>query len=268
MKSFVFPTPSPLHSAFIKERPRNSGLTSVRFLPGDRLVCCDFNEKRMYLCDCSHGEIKILSSIPTIIADGTAVQTDLMDATEDGQLVVSNFYQGSQSFYRLEGDHIDFIQEIKLNSFNRCHGVRFVPGHPDLLWVSYCDTSNRFLEILDYRSRTLLHHIRMPEQMQDVAFVGNYVVASARTDHISRGGPYQGKMYATVYLFRLPDDLRRQPPQLIDTWHGVGHLDAMIEHGDRVYSANQYTDEVDVFAVSPDEKLVKLPSLTGFAMPP
>jgi DNA-binding beta-propeller fold protein YncE len=41
----------------------------------------------------------------------------------------------------------------------------------------------------------------------------------------------------------------------------------MIEHGDLVYSANQYTDAVDVFGITPDERIEQRPSIKGFSMP-
>ncbi|MGH8042392.1 MAG: hypothetical protein ACREPN_10150, partial [Rudaea sp.] len=157
--------------------------------------------------------------------------------------------------------------ELKLNDFIRCHGVRFVPGYVDLLWVTYCGKDNKYIVIVDYRKRKILHALAMPEQMQDTAFIGAYAVAPARTNHIKVGAPYTGEMYATVYLFRLPQNLYSSPPQLIDTWHGSGHLDAMKEYGEQAYSANQYNDAVDVFGVSAAERIEQRRSIRGFGMP-
>ena len=264
---FRIPTSSPPHIAFIKDRPRNSGLTSLRFIGADRLVCCDFNEKRMYLLELGASQMRLIKTIPTVIQDGTSVQTDLLDANNEGLLVTSNFYQGTQSFYELRGDNLAFVSEMKLNNFIRCHGVRFVPGYDDLLWVTYCGKDNRCIVIMDYKKRKVLHTLQMPEQMQDTAFIGDYAIAPARTDHIRVQGPFTGNMYATVYLFRLPRNLHESPPQLIDTWRGAGHLDAMKEFGDQAYSANQYTDAVDVFGISTAERIEHRQSITGFAMP-
>ena len=268
MQPFIFPTPSEQHMVYVKDKQRCSGLTSIRFLSKNRLVCCDFNEKMMYLCEYKEDEIKILSSIPTITEDGTPVQTDLLDVNDEGLLVVSNFYQGSQSFYRYEEDRLSFLYELKLSPYGRCHGVRFYPGHPDILWVLYCETQNRCIVIIDFRKKKVLHVLRMPEQMQDVAFIGKYALAAARTDHIARGRPYKGIMYATIYLFRLPDNLYNEKPKLIDTWTGEGHLDAIVEHGDRVYSANQYTETIDCFSVSENEKIIKKSSIIGYKNSP
>jgi hypothetical protein len=264
---FRIPSPSPPHIAYIKDRPRNSGLTSLRFVGADRFVCCDFNEKRMYLLELGASRLKLIATIPTVIQDGTPVETDLLDVNREGLLVTSNFYQGTQSFYELRGDRLSFVAEMKLNDFNRCHGVRFVPGYDDVLWVTYCGKDNKFIVIVDYKKRKVLHTLQMPEQMQDTAFIGNHAIAPARTNHIRVKGPYPGAMYATVYLFRLPQNLYASPPQLIDAWRGTGHLDAMKEYADQAYSANQYNDTVDVFGISAAERIEHRRSITGFAMP-
>ncbi|MGH8041254.1 MAG: hypothetical protein ACREPN_04320, partial [Rudaea sp.] len=119
IRVFRFPTPSAPHIAYVKDRPRNSGLTSLRFVGPERIVCCDFNERRMYLVELAGSAIKVVDSIPTIIQDGTSVETDLLDYDGDKLLVTSNFYQGSQSFYELRGDQLSFVSELKLNDFIR-----------------------------------------------------------------------------------------------------------------------------------------------------
>jgi hypothetical protein len=268
MKSYQFPLPAKPHVVYVKDRARNSGLTSLRFFGDNRIVCCDFNGKIMYLVELTDSVPKIIAYTPTVIQDGTPVQTDLMDVNKEGLVVVSNFYQGSQSFFQIKGNTLAFVGELDLHpSFRGCHGVRFVPGYDDLLWVTYCGTRNKYIVILNYKTKTVLHEIPMPEQLQDAAFVGPYAVVPARTDHITVAGPNATMMYATIYLFRLPENLYTTPPTLIDTWHGNGHLDAMIEYGDQVYSANQYTDEVDVFGITSEERIELRSSIKGFSMP-
>lgn len=266
-RNFRFPMPSPPHMVFAKDRQRNSGLTSLRFVGGSRFVCCDFNEKTMYLAQYDGTRVEIVATTPTVIGDGTPVQTDLLDANAEGLLVTSNFYQGTQSFYQIKDDHLVFVGEMKLNDFIRCHGVRFVPGYDDLLWVTYCGKDNKSVVIADYRKGEILHMLKMPEQMQDTAFIGMHAMAPARTNHMSVNGPYSGEMYATVYLFALPADLRRDPPRLIDVWRGEGHLDAMKEFGDQAYSANQYNDAIDVFGIGANECIEYRKALKGFWLP-
>jgi hypothetical protein len=267
VRIFRFPTPAPPHIAWIKDRPRNSGLTSLRFVGGDRFVCCDFNEKRIYLAEFAGSGVRIVDETRTIVADGTPVETDLLDFNGDDLLVVSNFYQGSQSYFRIEGDRIVFVEEQRPEGLQHCHGVRFVPGYPDLMWVSYCASANKCVVICDWRSKQVLHTLRFGEQLQDAAFIGPYVLAPARTNHITRDGRYDGAMYATVYLLRMPENLYAEPPQLVDEWRGPGHLDAMKEFGELAYSANQYTDAVDVFGVSAAGRIELRRSLRGFPMP-
>lgn len=267
VRGYRFATRSAPHLCYIKDRPRNSGLTSLRFVADDRFVCCDYNEKTMRLVELAGTRLRVIASIPTIIQDGTPVQTDLLDFNGEDLLVTSNFYQGSQSLYRLHDDGLSFVEEIKPNAFIHCHGVRFVPGYNDLLWVSYDGKMNKSIVILDYRKKRVLHTMMMPEMMQDAAFVGPYALAQGRTDHIRRDRVYSGEMYTSVFLYRLPPDLHARLPELIDVWHGPGHMDAIKEYDEQAYSANQYTDTIDVFGVSPAERIEHRRSIGGFTMP-
>jgi len=267
VRVYKFPTPAPAHIAWINDRPRNSGLTSLRFIGGERFVCCDFNEKRMYLAEFAGSGVRVLDETRTVIADGSPVQTDLLDFNGEDLLVVSNFYQGTQSYFRVDGNSLAFVEEQKPNGFRHCHGVRFVPGYPDLMWVSYCAPDNKSIVILDWRGKRVLHTLALGEQVQDAAFVGRYVLAPARTNHITRDGKYAGAMYATMYLLRMPENLYDAPPQVVDVWRGAGHLDAIKEFGDVAYAANQYSDAIDVFGVSAAGRIELRRSLRGFPMP-
>ena len=267
VRVYRFPTLVPAHIAWIMDRPRNSGLTSLRFIGAERFVCCDFNEKRMYLAEFAGSGVRILDETRTVIADGSPVQTDLLDFNGEDMLVVSNFYQGTQSYFRIEGDSLAFVEEQKLNDFKYCHGVRFVPGYPDLVWVSYCGHMNKCVAIVDWRRKRVLHTLAFAEQVQDAAFVGRYALVPARTNHITLDGNYAGAMYATMYLLRMPENLKTAPPQIVDVWRGAGHLDAIKEFGDVAYAANQYSDAIDVFGVGATGRVELKRSLRGFPMP-
>lgn len=267
-----FPTVEKPHLATIKDKTRNSGLTSVCFVDDDRVLCADFNEKRVYLVSISDGNLQFIDTHPTLIDDGTAVETDLMDLQGD-RFVVSNFYQGSVSMYRLAGDKISFEGELKLNDYKGLHGVRFIPGHQNLVWLTYCGANNKCHQIIDLDTRTVIHHIDTDQQCQDVAFVGGHAVVFARTDHI-KGGTKKARifsrkwwMFATAYVYRMPPDLRTAPPTLVSRWKGKGHIDACKAHNGEIYAANQYLDRVDVFTLSADGKLSLSKTIDGLGMP-
>ncbi|MEM7692756.1 MAG: hypothetical protein AAF194_10025 [Pseudomonadota bacterium] len=112
----------------MKDRTRNSGLTSVTFLGRDRFVCCDFNEKRAYFAELKRGELRVIDSHPTVVSGGDAVQTDLIDS-RDNEFVVSNFYQGSASCYRINQNKIEFVGEVN----------RAGPRHPYRDWTPLSD---------------------------------------------------------------------------------------------------------------------------------
>lgn len=234
---------------------RNSGLTSVSFVDDATVLCADFNDKRIYLASIAQGRLAILDTHPTQIADGTAVQTDLMDFRDD-RIVVSNFRQGSVGIYNLNDNKITFEREFNLNDYKGLHGVRFIPGTDDLLWLTCCGAGNKCHQIVDLKTDTVLHQIDTDQQCQDAAFVADHAVVFARTDHIKAGTRkarlFSRKwwMYATAYVYKLPRDLRDAPPAFVSRWKGKGHIDAVKAHDGRIYAANQYLDRVDVIRLS------------------
>ncbi|MEN9316989.1 MAG: hypothetical protein RIS35_3382 [Pseudomonadota bacterium] len=271
MQKLQFPQLNQPYFVTIRDRARNSGLTSVRWIDRARLLCCDFNEKTAYLVGRKGSSFQMIHVLPTTLANGQPAQTDLMDY-RNGRMAVTNFFQGSVSLYRVANDRISFWKELNLSGFKGVHGVRFLPGHDDLIWVSYCGKANKCLQIIDIEQERVLWTVPTEEQAQDVAFLGPYAMMFARTPHITEGvlenpRPEALKtIYATVYLFRMPSDIRCSPPVLVDTWRGEGHLDAAKEFGGLVFGANQYLDRVDVFGVD-DGKVRLKGSLSGFQMP-
>lgn len=254
----------------IKDRSRNSGLTSVRFLTDTKFVCADFNQCLIYLAELKEDGVEILSEIPTITKNGKPVRTDLMDVNSEGLIVVSNFIEGTQSFYKVENNNLFFVDELDMNFRNRGnHGVRFMPNNENLLWCTYNNVNNKSVYINDYKNKKIIHKIDLDEQPQDIAFLGNYAIIPARTNHVRdvRIGNFEGNMYSTIYLFKLPEDILTHSPVLVDTIQGEGHLDAIYEYNGKVYSANQYTDKIEIFSVSADEKLERCGSISGFSMP-
>ncbi len=274
MLKFTFPSNRKPYFVTIRDRARISGLTSVRFLSNDVLVACDFNECRSSLVELGQGnKISLLDHHPTLIDNGYAVATDLLDARAN-EFVVTNFAQGSVSFYRVDEKKIVFLRELNLNRFKSAHGVRYVPNYPQLIWVSYCGKNNKCFQIIDYATDNILWTVGTDEQAQDVAFTadGKHALLFARTPHISEGKRAPDskvslkEMYATAYLYRMPEDLHTAPPMLVDTWRGTGHIDASKEFGAYIFAANQYEDVVDVFTIR-DEKIELVQKIEGFCMP-
>jgi len=208
-------------------------------------------------------------------------------------LVMTNFYRGEVGVYEVGPETLRFERVIRLprrpaprrrswrNLFGsasadagatrRVHGAVFVPGYPDLLWVSFCDAHQRGVEIVTLEG-TPIHSLHTDEQAQDVAFVEQagvtYAIQAARTNHITVRAANDIDMYATLYVFRLPPDLRSDRPELLVTQRFSGHLDAMKSFGGSVFGANQYDDCVDQFTYSPEKNRIELVRrLTGFDMP-
>lgn len=259
------------HYATIRDKIRSSGLTSIRWVTKSVVVAADFACKKLYCLEIKGNDYEVLSVIDTVISNGTAVETDLLDY-KDGLVVTTNFYQGSLSFYEHEASNLKFLKEVSFNSFVGAHGVRFDPKYEDLIWVSYCGVNNKCFQLINYKTEEVIHTVPIDEQAQDVAFVDDYIVVFARTDHISKGARKKRfwkplkKMYASAFVYKLPEDLLINPPTLVSSWKGKGHIDATKEHHGLIYAANQYDNTVDVFSIK-DEKLNLVRRISGFAMP-
>lgn len=236
------------------------------------MVVCDFNEHKIYLCKISGDELLIISSSSTVTNNGDSVETDLMDVSGD-TIVVSNFRQGSVSFYCISNNQIEFIKELNLAvQHKNMHGVRFVPGYENLLWVTFCGFNNKCHQIWDIENNTILHDFKTDEQCQDVGFIENKAVVFARTDHIwTKHKPHifssKRKMYVSAYVYALPKNLNQEKPELISEWRGKGHIDAVKEYNGKLYGANQYLNRVDVFSLDSDCKLNLDKTINGFSMP-
>lgn len=254
--SYAFP-PTADHQVYVSDRARHSGLTSLRFVGPDRFVACDFNARCMYLVAFRGDSFEILDRVPTPLADGTEVQTDLLDFDGRDLLVVSNFWQGSQSLFHLRDGKIRFWKEISANGYKNCHGVRFVPGTRQYM-VAYCGKNNRHVVTIDIDSGRQLKEFSCDQRPQDVCWLGEWTLVPARTGHLDSKGPSRKRMRATVYLYR--------EDKLMDTWQGRGHLDAAVAWNGRAYMTNQYTDCVDVFSIRKGR--IRLDeSIRGFSFP-
>lgn len=268
---YQFPITKEPNIATVKDRPRNSGLTSVGFVNNEQFVCCDFNEKKAYFAEVIKGELAILDSHPTVISDGSPVQTDLIDV-RGKEFVVSNFFQGSVSYYHINEQKIEFIKEINHNSYRNLHGVRFIPGYDDLLWLTYCGINNKCHQIINMKSEKVVHQFFTEQQCQDVAYNGKYAVVFARTNHMTGVGSKRPEnapiMFASAYIYEMPNDLLKKAPVLKRQWRGEGHIDAVKAGPDgRIYAANQYLDRVDVFELSSSGSMHLVEVIEGYGLP-
>ena len=269
----ALPEPGVPHLATVKDRTRNSGLTSVRFVDKNHCIAADFGNKRCYLIDLRRSDNPIVDQHSTVSGDGMPVETDLLDYHK-GRFIVSNFYQGTFSLFRIENERIIFEREIAAGHTSNLHGLRFVPGNENLVWLTFCNRKEPCHKVIDLSTGKILHEIRTEQQCQDVAFARGFAVVFARTDHISKGEvilePQSRKntIFATAYIYRMPANLTNDPPELVHVWKGEGHLDACKEAPDgRIFSANQYLDRIDIFKLNGKGRLSLTGYIEGFSMP-
>ncbi len=285
-----FPVPSP-HFAYVRKLRRNSGLTSVRWFDKDTLFIGDFAAKSVYLVK-PYADTPVIKKISTPDGHGVPTETDLMDIRANS-MVLTNFYTGEVAFYDVGPDCLSFSHTImppsKLNKQKgllsklfgkskdkpikgrKIHGAVFVPGYENLLWSSFCDSRDKGVEITKLDG-SQVHSLPLPEQAQDVAFIEcygeTYAIQAARTDHISVKAPNEKSIYVTMFVYRLPSDLEKTPPELILTRYFSGHVDAIKAYKGAVYAANQHDSCVDEFFYDPlQNELTLNRRFTGFDMP-
>ncbi|MDO6589313.1 MULTISPECIES: hypothetical protein [Rhodobacterales] len=134
---------------------------------------------------------------------------------------------------------IRFEQEFNHNDYKGLHGVRFVPGADDLVWLTYCGNKNSCHQVFDLTTGSVLRHFETDQQCQDVAFLGDKAAVFARNDHI-KGGKSKAhilskkwKMFATAYVYQIPEDLHSDAPVFLSRWKG--NIDAVKAYGDHGY---------------------------------
>lgn len=289
--SIPFPIPEP-HYAYVRTLRRNSGLTSVRWFDNETLFVGDFAAKTVYRV--KPFSIKpIVEGIRTPDGNGNPTETDLMDIRGD-TMVLTNFYTGEVAFYTVGAERLKFshiilppsqiknnrglirtlIRRVKGKEIvgrRKIHGAIFVPGYENLLWVSYCDARAKGVEIVQLDGKPV-HSIKLSEQGQDVAFLEmdgqKFAVQAARTDHITVKAPNERNIYVTMFVYRLPEDLEKDLPELVLTRHFPGHLDAIKAYKGAVYAANQHDSCVDEFVYNPVQNTLDLQRrFIGFDMP-
>lgn len=296
--SIKFPVPDP-HYAYVRTRHRNSGLTSVRWYDEQTLFAGDFAAKTVYRVK-PFSSNPIEAGISTLDGEGRPTETDLMDL-RDNTMALTNFYTGEVAFYTVGADVLQFERVIlppaqsarsSSNKFwhkfmqysssrnknagvekggRKIHGVVFIPGYANLLWVSYCDAGRKGIEIVTTDGSSVCS-VPTTEQAQDVAFMRSgdetYAIQAARTNHITVNEPNETEMYVTMYVYRLPRDLNKKAPELLLTQRFLGHLDALKMFDGFVYGANQHDSCVDEFEYSPKVNEIKLRRrIGGFDMP-
>jgi hypothetical protein len=182
----------------VRTRQRNSGLTSVRWYDDQTLFAGDFAAKRVYRVK-PFSSNPIEAGISTLDGEGRPTETDLMDLRDD-TMALTNFYTGEVAFYTVGANVLQFERVIlppaqsqqtcthmfwhkfmpdslfrkriarSRKTGRKAHGVVFIPGYLDLLWVSFCDAVQKGIEIVTTDGISICS-VPTAEQAQDVAFL-------------------------------------------------------------------------------------------------
>ena len=110
---------------FVGDKKRSSTATSVRLLDENTLACCHFNGCKMYLIrfNLNAQSYEVLDSIETTF-QGLKCETDLMGSDDNGNIIVSNFFEHSCLLYRRDGDKLSFVKDLDYSAGNFVHGAK------------------------------------------------------------------------------------------------------------------------------------------------
>jgi hypothetical protein len=232
------------------ERKRLATCTSVQFVGPNRLVTSNFVGQRMYLIrfDLRLGTHEVECCIPTQFA-GRPACTDLLDFDGESLIAASNGEDPTLSLYRLRGSYIEHERDVPVcdDEAHFMHGVKFVPGHGDLL-CAISPKSGAYVYFVAHRTGEVVFKFRDEGWIpKDAAFVDErtmIIVKAAGGVRKHACTPYASKISLVQF------DAGRKTQSILDEAHIPDcHVDACVFRAGQVVCSNQLRDSVSSFTV-------------------
>ncbi|MCC7460026.1 MAG: hypothetical protein IT286_01870 [Proteobacteria bacterium] len=245
---------------FIKDRQRLASSTSVKIVDPNHLICCNFVGRKIYLVhfDPKTGKYHTVDSADTVYG-GVTTETDLCDADEFGNIVTSNFYLGTFTLYKREGDRISFIRDLPFNVGGFVHGVRFYTPEIIAVTVTKGKTGVYFFNL---KTSELVLYVENPVKTQDVLFVSEnrMIVISA---HGAPKKSKQGMYHSTIEIVEF--DLEKKTYHTVaSTIYNHGHFDCTALYKGNLYLTDQYNNRVEVMNI---HNLTVIQDIEGYSFP-
>ncbi len=247
---------------FVAGRSRAASATSVRFLDSRTLCCASLIGECLYLIDFDwpSGSYRVLDTIDTTF-EGRLTETDLMDADADGNVFTSNFYRGSASHYRREGDRFAFVRDLPLAINGDVHGIGLVA--PDVLAVTVSGgRAPRGLYFFERENCRPIFAFGIDCATKDICPIGAGRVAVG----LAYGTPKRDAQPVYASELRIYDlDVGRKTCGLVAAARVDGcHCDSIAFHDGRIVMNDSMNDRILLFE---PETLGVVAEMQGFDFP-
>jgi hypothetical protein len=246
---------------YVGGRPRQSTITSVVFLSPDTLACCHFNARCMFLVrfNFNNKSFQLLQKIDTIF-NNQPCETDLMAGDNNGNLVTSNFFQGTCSLYKYENNHIQFVKDLSYNAGNRVHGTKFINNDIIAVTSRLSQTGIHFFNVNNSQQVALFS---TPEPaVQDLCLLSNNVfamIACYGTTSVSQKSIHSSRVSLVEYDLKNNSFVRIKERNF-----ETSHLDNIVHNNGILYITDQYNNKVIRLN---SQNLDLLDDLTGYSFP-
>lgn len=239
------------------ERKRLATCTSVQFVGPNRLITSHFVGQRMYLIrfDLRLGTHEVECCIPTHFA-GRPTCTDLLDFDGESLIASSNGDDPTVSLYRLREKQIEHERDVPLldDEANFMHGVKFVPGHRDLL-CAISPKSGAYVYFVAHRTGEVVFKFRDDGWIpKDAAFVNarTMIIAKTAVGGLRKHACAPHASFASK-LSLVQFDVARKTQRILHEAHIPDcHIEACVFRKGQVVCSNQLRDSVSAFTVKGD----------------
>ena len=249
-----------IQPVYIGDRVRYGSVTSVQFLADDLLACGSFDGRRLDLVGVDQdGGLRLLDSLSGTF-EGVPVQNDLLGASPSKEFfATTNFFQGSSTLYRHDGQKISLVRDfpVRINGF--VHGIRFLTD--DIFALTAC-TGPMGVHFFDVQSGKPFFAVKIPRKCQDIVFLSeNRMLVIAVTGH---------PRFATSPIYdseitEVEFDLEKKTSSIVGVHvFKKAHYDAGAVWGGNVYITDQYNNQVVIFNAT---TLERVGALDGFSFP-
>ncbi|MEH6551793.1 MAG: hypothetical protein V7744_17595 [Pseudomonadales bacterium] len=226
---------------YVGDHVRASTATSVILLNPDTLVCCHFDGCKIFLVNFNlhDGTYNFIDSLDTTF-NGQKTSTDLMATDGHGNLLTSNFFHKSCTFYRFENNKIEHAADINHTIENFVHGVKYY--NRDIVAVTSRNQSGG-VHFIDRKTHKVIFRLNTPDlSVQDICFLSDNRLVMVS----GNGSPelHSSDIYSSV-LHVVDFSMNGKTASVVKAKvFEASHLDQIALHQNNLYFTDQYNNEV------------------------
>lgn len=254
---------------YLNDRKRLATSTSANFINNDLIIIGSLVAMKLYLykIDLVNETYNLMHEIDTTFKN-EIVSTDLASHL-DNVVIVSNFYKGSQTIYKIIDNKITHFKDIKQNIFKHrqfCHGVNFY--NENIIMSTLIRIPYR-IDFTDLEGN-LIYHIKCgsefkPKDVCNIKENKNRIIAFFTKSEIMEDITNMIEYSSRIKLFEI--DLEKRNHKMINYIDiKNSHADCVRYYRGVIFLSNQLNDTIDILYLDND-KIKYVTKLNGFNMP-